>query len=74
MLTYIKSYKSSIMDKQTFVLETKTQNNGVRGERIHKVVATSLSEAVHMFAAIKQLRPDQLIELFSVYEQPTNGK
>jgi len=74
MLTHIKSYKSSIMDKQTFVLETKTQNNGVRGERIHKVVATSLSEAVHMFAAIKQLRPDQLIELFSVYEQPTDGK
>ena len=61
------------MDKQTFILETKTQK-GVRGERIHKVVATSLSEAVHMFAAIKQLRPDQLIELFSVYEQPTNGK
>ena len=74
MLTHIKSYKSSIMGKQTFVLETKTQNNGVRGERIHKVVATSLSEAVHMFAAIKQLRPDQLIELFSVYEQPSDGK
>ena len=61
------------MDKQTFVLETKTQN-GVRGERIHKVVANSLSEAVQMFAQIKQLRSDQLIELFSVYEQPTNGK
>jgi hypothetical protein len=36
--------------------------------------AHSLSEAVHMFATIKQLRPDQLVELFSVYEQPTNGK
>ena len=73
MLTHIKSYKSSIMDKQTFILETKTRN-GVRGERIHKVVANSLSEAVQMFAQIKQLRPDQLIELYSVYEQPTNGK
>jgi hypothetical protein len=61
------------MNTQTFVLETKTKN-GVRGERIHKVVASSLSEAVHMFAVIKQLRPDQIIELFSVYEQPTNGK
>ena len=73
MLTHIKSYKSSIMDKQTFVLETKTQS-GARGERLHKVVANSLSEAVQMFAQIKQLRPDQIIELFSVYEQPTNGK
>ena len=62
------------MNKQTFVLETKTTQDGVRGERIHKVVATSLSEAVHMFANIKQLRPDQLIELFSVYEQPSDGK
>jgi len=61
------------MDKQTFILETKTQK-GVRGERLHKVVANSLSEAVNMFAQIKQLRPDQIIELFSVYEQPTNGK
>lgn len=61
------------MGKQTFILETKTQK-GVRGERLHKVVANSLSEAVQMFAQIKQLRPDQIIELFSVYEQPTNGK
>ena len=73
MLTHIKSYKPGIMNKQTFVLETKTRD-GVRGERIHKVVAPSLSEAIHMFATIKQLRPDQLIELYSVYEQPTNGK
>lgn len=61
------------MKTQTFILETKTRD-GVRGERIHKVVASSLSEAIHMFATIKQLRPDQLIELFSVYEQPTDGK
>ena len=62
------------MGKQTFILETKTTPEGVRGERIHKVVAESLSEAVHMFAIIKQLRPDQLVELFSVYEQPSDGK
>ena len=59
---------------QTYILETKMTQSGIRGERIHKVVATSLSEAVQMFATIKQLRPDQLIELFSVYEQPSNGK
>ena len=73
MFTYIESYKPSIMNNSTYILETKTRN-GVRGERIHKVVASSLSEAVQMFSIIKQLRPDQLIELFSVYEQPTNGK
>lgn len=61
------------MKTQTFILETKTRD-GVRGERIHKAVASSLSEAIHMFATIKQLRPDQLIELYSVYEQPTDGK
>jgi len=61
------------MNNSTYILEIKTRN-GVRGERIHKVVASSLSEAVQMFSIIKQLRPDQLIELFSVYEQPTNGK
>ena len=62
------------MSKKTYVLETKTTQLGVRGERIYKVVAESLSEAIHMFAGIKQLRPDQLIELFSVYEQPSDGK
>ena len=59
---------------QTYILETKTTKSGVRGERINKVVATSLSEAVHMFATIKQLRSDQLVEIFSVYEQPDNGR
>ena len=61
------------MNKLTFVLETKTRK-GVRGERIHKVVAYSLTEAITMFADIKRLRPDQLIEIFSVYEQPNDGK
>jgi len=58
----------------TYVLETKTTQSGIRGERIHKVVAESLTGAIAKFAVIKQLRPDQLIELFSVYEQPSNGK
>lgn len=61
------------MNKLTYVLETKPQS-GDRGERIHKCVAYSLSEAIDIFATTKQLRPDQLLEIFSVYEQPTNGK
>jgi len=73
VFTHTKPYKSNIMTNQTFILETKTKN-GVRGEQIHKVVSPSLSEAIQKFAAIKDLKPDQLIELFSVYEQPTNGK
>ena len=59
---------------QTYILETKTTQSGIRGERINKVVAESLTEAIHMFAEIKQLRPDQLLKLFSVYEQPSDGK
>lgn len=73
MLTHIKSYKPGIMNKQTYVLETKPIS-GKRGERTNKCTAHSLSEAINIFAQIKQLRPDQLIELFSVYEQPSNGK
>tara|TARA_B100001093_G_C26599614_1_gene915273 strand:+ start:130 stop:315 length:186 start_codon:yes stop_codon:yes gene_type:complete len=61
------------MTKSTYVLETKTKD-GIRGERIHKVVATSISEAIELFSQIKQLRPDQILEIFSVYEQPSNGK
>ena len=48
--------------------------SGVRGERVNKCVAESLTEAISIFATIKQLREDQLIELFSVYKQPPNGK
>ena len=59
---------------QTYILETKTTQSGIRGERINKVVAESLTEAIHMFAEIKQQRPDQLLKLFSVYEQPSDGK
>ena len=62
------------MSKSTYILETKMSQSGVRGERINKCVAESLSEAISLFASIKQLREDQLIELFSVYEQPQDGK
>ena len=62
------------MNKSTYILETKMSQSGVRGERINKCVAESLTEAIKLFAAIKQLREDQLVELFSVYEQPTDGK
>ena len=62
------------MSKLTYVLETKTTQSGVRGERINKCVAESLSEAITLFAAVKRLREDQLLELFSVYEQPQDGK
>lgn len=61
------------MPRSTYILETKTKD-GVRGERIHKVVAPSLTEAIQLFAQIKQLRPDQIVELFSVYKQPSDGK
>ena len=57
----------------TYVLETKP-TNGVRGERVSKCVAPSLTQAIDTFATIKQLRPDQLLEIFSVYEQPSDGK
>ena len=57
----------------TYVLETKPRN-GERGERINKCVAPSLTQAIDTFAIIKQLRPDQLLEIYSVYEQPSDGK
>jgi hypothetical protein len=62
------------MDKTTYILMTKPLHQGERGERIHKCVATSLTEAIDIFAITKQLRPDQLLEIYQVYEQPSNGK
>jgi hypothetical protein len=62
------------MSKSIFILETRPITKGTRGERINKVVADSLSEAIEMFSTIKQLRPDQLIEIYKVYEQPTDAK
>ena len=62
------------MSKKTFILETRPMIKGKRGERINKVTADSLTEAIEMFATIKQIRPDQLIEIYKVYEQPPNGR
>ena len=62
------------MSKSTFILETRPITKGTRGERINKVVADSLSEAIEIFAITKQIRPDQLIEIYKVYEQPKDGK
>ena len=61
------------MSKTTYVLETKPRS-GKRGERIHKCTAHSLTEAIEVFATIKQLRADQLLDIYSVYEQPSNGQ
>jgi len=61
-------------NKNTYILATKPLSQGERGERINKCVARSLTEAIDIFAQIKQLRPDQIVELFSVYEQPSDGK
>jgi len=61
------------MNKSTYILETKP-SSGKRGERIHKCTAHSLTEAIDTFAIIKQIRADQLLEIYSVYEQPTDGK
>ena len=59
---------------QTFILETRPTLKGVRGERVHKVVAESYTEAINLFATIKQIRPDQLLDIYKVYEQPKDGK
>ena len=59
---------------QTFILETRPTLKVTRGERIHKVVAESYTEAINLFANIKQMRPDQLLDIYKVYEQPTDGK
>ena len=62
------------MGKTTYVLELKPRESGTRGERVSKCTAYSLTEAVKIFATTKQLRPDQLLEIYSVYEQPSDGK
>ena len=53
---------------QNFILTEKRSK-----EVVNKLKASSLSEAIKMFAIVKQLRPDQLLELYSVYEEH-NGK
>jgi len=62
------------MGKTIYILETKLRESGIKGERVSKCTAFSLTEAINTFATIKQLRPDQLLEIFSVYEQPSDGK
>ena len=70
MFTYPKLIKQNIMESRAkFKLMTKTSFQGERGETINTCEAFSITEAIQIFAKIKQLRPDQLIELFRVYQQ-----
>ena len=67
MLTYIKSNKPNIMEpRRKFKLMTKPSFQGERGDIINTCEAHSLTEAIQIFAKIKQLRPDKLVELFRV--------
>ena len=43
------------MNKSTYILETKP-SSGKRGERIHKCVSYSLSEAIDMLLKLKDAR------------------
>jgi len=52
-----------------FKLMTKTSFQGERGDIINTCEAYSITEAIEIFAKIKQLRPDQLVELFRVHQQ-----
>ena len=56
----------SVPGKEVYHLRTKTQHQGERGEIINRCEASSLAEAITMFAQIKQLRPDDLLRLFHV--------
>tara|TARA_R110001599_G_scaffold258754_1_gene459008 strand:- start:272 stop:484 length:213 start_codon:yes stop_codon:yes gene_type:complete len=70
MLTYIKSNKPNIMEpRRKFKLMTKPSFQGERGDIINTCEAHSLTEAIQIFAKIKQLRPDKLVELFKVHQQ-----
>jgi len=52
--------------KEVFQLMTKPSFQGERGEVINRCEANSLAEAIVIFAQIKQLPPNKLIELFHV--------
>ena len=52
--------------KEVFQLITKPSFQGERGEVINKCEASSLAEAIVIFAQKKQLPPDKLIKLFRV--------
>ena len=51
---------------EVYHLITKPSFQGERGEVINKCEASSLAEAIVIFAQIKQLHPDDLIRLFHV--------
>jgi len=55
--------------RRKFKLMTKPSFQGERGEIITICEAHSLTEAIEIFAKIKQLRPDKLVELFRVHQQ-----
>ena len=55
--------------RSKFELMTKISFQGERGETINTCEAYSMTEAIQIFAKIKQLRPDQLVELFRVHQQ-----
>ena len=70
MFTYVRLNKQNIMESRSkFKLMTKTSFQGERGEVITTCEAYSLTEAIEIFAKIKQLRPDKLVELFNVHQQ-----
>ena len=70
MLTYVKSNKPNIMEpRRKFKLMTKPSFQGERGEAINTCEAYSLTEAIQIFAKIKQLRPDKLVKLFRINQQ-----
>ena len=70
MFIYVKPNKPNIMESRSkFKLMTKPSFQGERGDIINTCEAHSLTEAIQIFAKIKQLRPDKLVELFKVHQQ-----
>ncbi len=54
---------------QSFILINKKGK-----EIINKIDSNSLSQAIKMFATIKQIRPDQLLKIYTVYEESKYGR
>ena len=54
---------------QSFILVNKKGK-----EIINKIDSNSLSQAIEMFATIKRIRPDQLLKIYTVYEESKYGK
>ena len=71
MFTYVRPNKPNTMtnSRAKFKLMTKTSFQGERGDIINTCEAHSLTEAIEIFSQIKQLRPDKLIEIFSIHQQ-----